>query len=177
MLTMVMLILSMQGLSPQNLILQSSPPVVLSYNSAQDISSVLGLTKPEPKVQAASTKNIPKKIVKTAKTQIGVRYRWGGTSRNGFDCSGFVQYVFRKHDIRLPRTSIEQSRVGKRISRSKLNLGDLIFFRTRGNRVSHVGIYKGNNQFIHASSSGGKIRVNVLSGYYAQRYVGARRVL
>lgn len=115
-------------------------------------------------------------LINTATSLMGIRYRWGGTSRNGFDCSGFVQYVFRQHGVRLPRTSTEQSRVGNSVPRNQLRTGDLVFFITRGRRISHVGIYIGNNRFIHASSGGNRIRVNELEGYYSRTYAGARRV-
>lgn len=117
-------------------------------------------------------------LIDTAKDQIGVRYSWGGTSRGGFDCSGFVQYVFSKHGIKLPRTSISQSGVGAKVARSDLQVGDLVFFATRGgSRVSHVGIFIGNGNFIHASSGGGHVRIDALSkDYYTKRFVGARRV-
>jgi cell wall-associated NlpC family hydrolase len=117
-------------------------------------------------------------LISTAKEQIGVRYSWGGTSRGGFDCSGFVQFVFSKHGVSLPRTSISQSGTGSKVAKSDLIPGDLVFFATRGgSRVSHVGIYIGNGNFIHASSGGGHVRIDALSkDYYAKRYVGARRV-
>jgi hypothetical protein len=107
---------------------------------------------------------------------MGIRYVWGGTSRSGFDCSGFTQWVFARSGIRIPRTSIEQATVGQRVDRDDLRPGDLVFFRTRGSRISHVGIYIGNNNFIHASSGGGRVRINAITGYYSQRYVTARRM-
>lgn len=169
------LALCMQGGSPQIQIPKAEMPVVSSHQLAQTFTSLLNLSNPTP------TPELPKitseAILNTAKKQIGVRYVWGGTSRSGFDCSGFVRYVFAKHDFKLPRTSYEQWRVGDIVYRSELNPGDLVFFKTRNSRVSHVGIYKGNNMFIHASSGGGKIRVNEIEGYYANRYAGARRVL
>lgn len=149
-------------------------------------------TKPVPAVLAKATpKATPKtlpaisngsvgvasKILDTAYTCTGTRYVYGGTSRGGFDCSGFVGYVFAKNGVKLPRTSLEQSSRGTPVSRGNLQSGDLVFFRTRGSRVSHVGIYIGNNKFIHASSGGGRVRTDSLTGYYAQRYAGARRVL
>jgi cell wall-associated NlpC family hydrolase len=115
-------------------------------------------------------------IVAEARRHIGTRYRWGGESTRGFDCSGFVRYVFRKSEgINLPRTSREQSRFGQAVSRDSLQAGDIISFATGGgSRVSHVGVYIGNNKFIHSSSSRG-VRIDTLTGYYAKRYVNARR--
>jgi len=116
-------------------------------------------------------------LLATASSMMGTRYRWGGTSRSGVDCSGFTTVTFKKHGVSLPRTSIAQSRTGKAVSKDNLKPGDLVFFKTRGNRVSHVGIYKGDGKFIHASSGKGRVTVNSLNdGYYANRYAGARRV-
>lgn len=131
---------------------------------------------PKPKAAPANTGSAAA-LIDTAKDQMGVPYSWGGTSRGGFDCSGFVQYVFAKHGVKLPRTSISQSQTGQKVAREDLQAGDLVFFITRGSRVSHVGIYIGNGQFIHASSGGGQVRVDSLSkSYYNNRYAGARRV-
>ena len=118
-------------------------------------------------------------LISSAKSYLGVRYRLGGTSRSGFDCSGFVGFVMRKHGVRLPRTSSEQSRVGVSVSKSQLRTGDLVFFRTnRGTRINHVGIFIGGGQFIHASSGGGRVRIDTLhGGYYQSRYATGRRVL
>lgn len=116
--------------------------------------------------------------VKLALQYKGKPYRYGGMSSRGFDCSGFTSYIYARLGKRLPHNSAAQSKVGRPVSRSQLKQGDLVFFRTRGGRrVSHVGIYIGNNQFVHASSGRGRVRVDTLgSGYYHQRYVGARRV-
>jgi cell wall-associated NlpC family hydrolase len=117
-------------------------------------------------------------VLSRARQYMGVRYRFGGTSRSGFDCSGFVQHVFRTQGVRLPRTSLQQSRVGTPVSRENLRKGDLVFFRTRGNRISHVGIYQGGGRFIHSSSGGGGVEVDSMrSGFYDRRFAGARRVL
>ncbi|HVL38399.1 MAG TPA: LysM peptidoglycan-binding domain-containing protein, partial [Fimbriimonadaceae bacterium] len=89
----------------------------------------------------------------------GIRYRYGGTSRSGFDCSGFTTTVFKSQGVKLPRTSAAQSKVGQPVSKDNLRPGDLVFFRTRGGRsISHVGIYQGNGKFIHASSGGGRVQ-------------------
>ncbi|MBA4293068.1 hypothetical protein C0431_08855 [bacterium] len=135
--------------------------------------------KPAPAKKTSTPKlsGAAASLIDTAKDQIGVRYRYGGTSRSGFDCSGFVQFVFAKHGVKLPRTSLSQSGVGAKVAKSDLIVGDLVFFVTRGSRVSHVGIYIGDGKFIHASSGGGRVRIDALStSYYAKRYAGARRV-
>lgn len=118
-------------------------------------------------------------LLATAGSQMGIRYVWGGTSRSGFDCSGFTTYVFARHGVSLPRTALSQSNVGVVVSREALMAGDLIFFKTsRRARVTHVGISLGGDMFIHASSGGGQVRTDSLnSQYYSNAFVGARRIL
>ena len=118
------------------------------------------------------------KIVATANKYIGVPYVWGGSSPSGFDCSGLVQYAFKAHGINLPRTSKQQWTVGTVISKSELKPGDLVFFaNTYTSGISHVGIYVGDNQFIHASSSKGVMISSLSNTYWAAHYHGCRRVL
>src|SRR5699024_6103191 len=92
---------------------------------------------------------------------LGVRYRFGGTSpSNGFDCSGLIHYVANKHlGIDIPRVAASQAKIGTAVDRSELLPGDLVFFNTRGARNSHVGVYLGNNEFVHAPRSGAVVRV------------------
>ena len=116
-------------------------------------------------------------IIATAKQYIGVPYVWGGSTPSGFDCSGYVKYVFGKHGITLPRTSRDQYNVGTWVSKSNLRPGDLVFYNTSGSGVSHLGIYIGNGQFIHASSSRGVMISEMSNSYWSARYYGARRVL
>jgi cell wall-associated NlpC family hydrolase len=107
-----------------------------------------------------------------------IRYRRGGTEPStGFDCSGFVRYVFR-HSIGLdlPPNSAKQFLAGLNVKRTDMKPGDLVFFRTRGNNISHVGIYIDNGQFIHSPSAGKVVRVdNLNESYWAKRFVGAKR--
>ena len=117
------------------------------------------------------------KLITTAKKYIGVPYKWGGTTTKGFDCSGYVQYVFNKHDIELPRTSREQYTVGYKVSKSNLQPGDLVFFNTSGKGVSHVGIYIGDGQFIHSGTTNGVVIADLFGAYWSNLYLGARRVL
>jgi len=107
----------------------------------------------------------------------GVPYRNGGADPAGFDCSGFTQYVFGEHGITLPREVRDQFQVGKRVDAKALGPGDLIFFSTTAPGPSHVGIAIGGDQFIHAPSSTGVVRVEHLSSpYWSQRFIGARRI-
>lgn len=116
-------------------------------------------------------------IIATAKKYIGVRYLWGGTSPNtGFDCSGFVQYVFAQNGITLPRVSRDQYTVGTPVDFNNLQPGDLVFFSIAKNGVvDHDGIYIGNGQFINSSSSKG-VTVYTLGPYWKSVYLGAKRV-
>jgi cell wall-associated NlpC family hydrolase len=109
---------------------------------------------------------------------INTPYLWGGTTTNGIDCSAFVMTVYRKAlGIELPRTSIIQSTVGDEVKREDLQFGDLVFFNTMGNRISHVGIYLGESMFAQSSSSGG-VKVSSLNeDYYNAKFVTARRVI
>ena len=118
------------------------------------------------------------KIVATAKNYLGVPYVWGGTSPSGFDCSGLVYYVFRQHGISLNRTAATQYQHGSYVSKANLQPGDLVFFQnTYKSGISHVGIYIGSGQFIHASSSQG-VTVSYLSNsYWSSHYYGARRIV
>jgi cell wall-associated NlpC family hydrolase len=119
-------------------------------------------------------------IVETAKRYIGIPYRWGGESpQYGFDCSGFTMVVYRINGLYLPRSSRQQWRAGKFIPRNQLLKGDLVFFATSGgSKVSHVGLYMGDNKFLHAPGRGRKIKVASLTdGYFSKRYVGARTYL
>lgn len=132
------------------------------------------------KVSAATSAS---RVLPTAERYLGVRYRWGGTSpKTGFDCSGFVQYVFAKHGTRLPRTSRDQAASGQRLRPvwSALRPGDLVMFAEPGRRISHVAIYAGRRRIIHASGSGRKVRFDALDTkrgrWYAKRLVAARRV-
>ncbi|HSR74378.1 MAG TPA: NlpC/P60 family protein [Sulfurovum sp.] len=120
------------------------------------------------------------RIISVAKEKLGKRYVWGASgNKNTYDCSSFVKYVYRKNGIDLPRTSIMQSKVGKFVKRDELRKGDLIFFDTSKRRrgyVNHVGIYIGNNKFIHASSAKKKVVITSLDKtFYSNRYKGARR--
>ncbi|MGE0042589.1 MAG: C40 family peptidase [Vicinamibacterales bacterium] len=116
-------------------------------------------------------------ITSTALSLRGAPYRNGGASPKGFDCSGFVQYVFEQHGLALPRQVRDQYSVGKKVSSRQLEPGDLVFFSTVAPGASHVGIALGGDQFVHAPSSNGVVRVETLStSYWAKRFIGAKRV-
>ena len=116
-------------------------------------------------------------LVGTALSLRGAPYRNGGTDPNGFDCSGFTQYVFSQYGLSLPREVREQYRVGKTIKAGDLAPGDILFFTTTDPGPSHVAIAIGGDQFVHAPSSTGVVRVEHLSSnYWAPRYLGARRI-
>lgn len=119
-------------------------------------------------------------LVAEAGNWIGTRYRYGGNTRDGIDCSGLVVQVYKKvFDISLPRTSRDQYAYCERIKRKDITVGDLVFFATRRGdlkTVSHVGIYIGDNRMIHASSSRGVIISNLDETYYTKRYVSAGRI-
>lgn len=117
------------------------------------------------------------RVTHTALRYIGVPYEWGGTSFGGVDCSGFVYAVFEHNGIDVPRTADSQFEVGRPVSTRDLEPGDLVFFQTYAPGASHVGIYLGGGRFVHASASDG-VRIDDLSmDYYAERYLGARRLI
>jgi murein DD-endopeptidase len=137
---------------------------------------------PEPPAEPAESPDPGSEVVQRALAHLGVRYRFGGTTpETGFDCSGFVRWVFRDVPaaLELPRASYDMARfAAPDVDPGALAPGDLVFFRIRGKRVSHVGIYIGESKFIHAPSRGGQVRVDQLEDrYWKRRFAGAKRVL
>lgn len=123
-----------------------------------------------------SANTIGAKLVAEAKKHLGKKYVWGATGPNTFDCSGLTQYCHKKLGISIPRTSLAQSNSGKSVSKSNLQMGDLMFWKTTSAKVGHVGMYVGNGQFIHAPNSRSVVKIDSLSNsYYSSRYVNARR--
>jgi len=121
-------------------------------------------------------------ILKNAKTHLGGKYVWGGTVPAGFDCSGYVQYLYKKEGVKLPRTAWQQSKVGKDVTWQTLQKGDLLFFltdRKRGIPVTHVGMYLGNKKFIHAASKRKGIIISPFTpkSKYGKLFVKATRVI
>ena len=117
-------------------------------------------------------------IVTQARAYTGTAYRSGGTSPGGFDCSGFVQYLYGQAGVALPRTAESQFEVGRDLRTRDISAGDLVFFRTDGRRVSHVGIATGDGGFIHAPNARSQVRVDRLDApYWSDRFAGARRLV
>jgi len=115
-------------------------------------------------------------LVRVVKTFLGVPYRLGGSTLRGIDCSAFVKKIYEIFNIELPRTTREQFSIGKKVEKGQLEEGDLVFFRRRGNS-SHVGIYIGDNQFVHASSYNREVKIDHLDApYYSKRFLRGVRV-
>ena len=123
------------------------------------------------------TGGVYERMLRTASTQLGTRYRSGGCDPNtGFDCSGFTTWVFNRYGIRLPRSSREQYQVGTMVARNNLRKGDLVFFRSKRG-INHVGIYLENGKFIHSASNGKNVTISHLEeDYWRTHYAGGRRV-
>lgn len=117
-------------------------------------------------------------IAAQARNYMGTAYRSGGASPRGFDCSGFVLYLYGLAGVSLPRTAESQFEVGQSLRPREIEAGDLVFFRTEGRRISHVGIATGDGGFIHAPNARSQVRVDRLdSRYWSDRYAGARRLV
>ena len=166
---------------PLSLILAASCAQGVATRSSRDVlASIILAGGPHASTPTASAP----RVIGTAEEYIGVPYKWGGdTPRSGFDCSGYVRYVFAEHGIRLPRTSREQAGAGDGVTArvSALRQGDLMLFAESGSRISHVAIYAGGGRFIHSSSSGGGVRYDVLNTrrgkWFASHMVAARRLV
>jgi cell wall-associated NlpC family hydrolase len=159
---------------------------------------IVSLSLSHAAVADISTKNVEGVVITffTSKTEVienkvsqevlsqamrleGAKYKYGGNSpETGFDCSGFVNYVFNQAaNVKLPRTTGGLSRIGQSVDQQELQPGDLVFFNTRRKAFSHVGIYIGDGDFIHAPSGGTSVRVeNMKTGYWQQHYNGAKRL-
>jgi cell wall-associated NlpC family hydrolase len=154
--------------------------VVATLGSAQ-VGAALGGTEQPPGWLApaapSATQLVAQEqagVVRFARKLLGVPYSFGGTSPDsGFDCSGFTRFVYAHFGVDLPHYSVAQFEVGRRIARSSLQPGDLVFFDGLG----HVGLYIGGGRFIHAPHSGTSVSVDSLDGWYASRYDGARRLI
>jgi len=131
--------------------------------------------KPEPKPKNST--DMGNIAARTAERFVGIPYQWGGNNVvEGMDCSGFVRAVYNLCGVNIPRTSAEQFRTGESIGRNELKDGDLVFFGPSESKINHVGIYVGNNRFVHAPRRGDDIKVTSIDDpYYSRKFVGARR--
>jgi cell wall-associated NlpC family hydrolase len=154
----------------QDSIEQSKIKVVVEEETPQDFTPTFEVSD-----------YIKQQILNVAAESLGSPYRGGGSTPAGFDCSGFVTYTLNQFDITLPRNSAEMAQIGKRILKKDAKPGDLIFFKTNGSYISHVGIVTENTdgiiKFIHSSTSSGVVYSSTSESYYARTFVGVNRIL
>lgn len=146
---------------------------IVNYNKVNS-SKVLNEVNP---LNKTNPNNKMDKAVKLLNDQLGKEYVWGTSGPNSFDCSGLVQYIYKEAlGKEIPRVSYEQGKFGQEIEKKDLQVGDLVFFDTmKKGRISHVGMYIGNNEFIHASNPKEGVKKSTLTGFYEKTYKGARR--
>lgn len=181
------LLIGYQGVYANNLgVSDAQIKQLLSMSSAsmsRQSSSTINLASTKP----ASTKDprffnikfLGKRVINSARQFLNVPYVWGGTTPKGFDCSGLVQYIYRHEGVRLPRTAAQQYQSIRKIKRKYAAKGDLIFFQMKRHKryVDHVGIYIGNNQFIHAPGKGKHVKISKLSSFWKKKIVGIGRAI
>jgi len=145
-------------------------PILSAARLSEDIKTLAE----SPEVDSIGVQD---RLILFARKMLNIPYRFGGSTFMGIDCSGYVQKVFGFLDVSLPRTAREQFHIGEPVSKEELSIGDLVFFRTYASFPSHVGIYLGNNLFIHASSKSRKVSIDSLNTpYYIKRFIGAKRL-
>ncbi|HVJ47710.1 C40 family peptidase [Desulfitobacterium sp.] len=155
---------------------EESPSKVINRTDTKNVSVASSSTEPKASSQVSRGSSEVDNLIKRATSLQGIPYLWGGTTRAGFDCSGFVQYVFKASGVSLPRSSFEQYKVGTPVSRDQLKPGDLVFFSTYNSGASDVRIYIGGGRTIGSARDG--VAIHSLSeSYWSSRYVGARRIL
>lgn len=152
------------------IVLPKTPSSVLKItpsDTAVKLRTFSLVTAPFESLMHSSTNLMRDQIIEIAKQYLGIRYVPGGQSEKGFDCSGFVSYVYSKLGIKIPRSSASQCAAGAKVTKDGTEVGDLVFFLTRGKSViSHVGIYIGDNKFIHSASSGKGVIISSLNEPY-----------
>jgi len=153
-----------------------APPLKRDIVVEQQSTSPLPVKKP---VRKQNQDDMGVIAARTAERFVGIPYQWGGNNVvDGMDCSGFVRAVYNLCGVNIPRTSAEQFKVGRNIGLDDLVDGDLVFFGSSDDRISHVGIFVGNNRFVHAPRRGEEIKISLLQGSgYFKKYMGARRYL
>ena len=176
------MIVTLTGLLNQNKIyestsstnneLDSNSQTTETNNQNSNVNSATSVSN-----DTESTNSKMDKAIELLKQQLGKPYVWGDEGPDSFDCSGLVQYIYKNAlGINLPRVSYDQSKVGQAVSREDLQPGDLVFFDTMDKgKVSHVGMYIGNNEFIHAANSKRGVIKSTLTGYYDKKFINARR--
>jgi cell wall-associated NlpC family hydrolase len=153
--------------------LEATAQARLSNDSPPSTSGIaVGASAATPEGSTVAPPNVHGGVVGVAMQYLGVPYVWGGASPRGFDCSGLVMYAFAKIGISLPHSSYAQFGMGTPVSIGQLQAGDLVFF----SGASHVGIYIGSGQFIHAPHTGDVVKISSLSGYYSSAFAGGRRI-
>jgi cell wall-associated NlpC family hydrolase len=153
--------------------LQAAAQARLSRAAPPETSGIaVGAAAATPEGSTVAPPNVHGGVIGVAMQYLGVPYVWGGASPRGFDCSGFVMYVFAAIGVSLPHSSYAQFGMGTPVSMSQLQAGDLVFF----SGASHVGIYIGGGQFVHAPHTGDVVKISSLSGYYSSAWAGGRRI-
>ncbi len=148
---------------------------VLGMLSACSSQPTTGMTRPPAETRVERNKSVGERAAEVALEQVGVPYRYGGTTINGFDCSGLVQYSYQRAGKAVPRTTGQLWSSTSAVGRDDLQVGDLLFFSIEG-KMSHVGLYVGRQQFVHAPSSGKKVSVaHLTSAFYASALIRAGR--
>jgi peptidoglycan DL-endopeptidase LytE len=167
----------LQMLNPQLTRLRPGLKLMLP-TSTQSVRSTATVTR-NPSRELAGLSASGNSVSRVASRHVGARYVWGASRPGAFDCSGFTMYMLRQYGVSLPHSAMAQSRMGRAVGRNNLAVGDLLFFATAGgSRVSHVALYVGNNQMVHATNpNDGVVRSSLSERYWSNRYLGARRFL
>jgi cell wall-associated NlpC family hydrolase len=171
-------VVALAGCASAPPVIESSPPMASIPAPAPDSADDRDAADAEwdGSGGAAAIQNRGDAIVAVVMALRGARYRYGGATPDGFDCSGLVFYAHQQLGLAVPRTSRDQADAAESVKPRKLRRGDLVFFRTRGGRVDHVGIYIGNHRFVHAPGKGKTVTVNSLDdAYYAETFSSAGR--